>query len=329
MKVLYIGGTGEISYACVQRSVAVGHEVTVFNRGLNDEPMPDAVRRIVGDVNDQAAYGALGDGGFDVVCQFLAYDLAAVQRDVAVFSGRCAQYVFISTTATYQKPPPHYVITEETPQDNPYWPYAQAKIAMEGFLRERHAAGKLDVTVVRPGHTLRRSFPGGIARGDDWAWRILNGKPVIAHGDGSSLWTLTYGTDFAAAFVNLLGKREAIGEDFHITRHMLSYTWNDIFIEMGRSLGAQTIMAHVASDTLFRYNADWGGPILGDKAWTVIFDNSKVKSVAGDFECTMDLAASMRAVAGHYERRAAGYRPDPKVHALLDRIVAEQGALGR
>ncbi len=326
MNVLYIGGTGEISYSCVQRSVEVGHEVTVFNRGRNDEPLPDQVRRITGDVNDAAAYGALADGGFDVVCQFLAYDMAAVQRDVEVFSGRCAQYVFISTTAAYQKPPAHYVITEQTPQDNPYWPYAQAKIAMEGFLREQHAAGRLDVTVVRPGHTLRRSFPGGMVRGDDWAWRILNGKPIIVHGDGSSLWTLTYSTDFAVPFVNLLGKREAIGEDFHITRHMLSYAWNDIFAEMGRSLGGETVIAHVASDTLVQYNADWTGPILGDKVWSVMFDNSKVKSVAGDFECTMDLSASMRGVAEHYHKRAAAYRPDPKIHALLDRIIEEQRA---
>ena len=328
MNVLYIGGTGEISYSCVQRSVEAGHEVTVFNRGRSDEPLPAGVRCIAGDVNDAGACAALAGGGFDVVCQFIAYDLAAVQRDVAIFSGRCAQYVFISTASAYQKPPEHYMITERTPLANSYWAYSRAKIAMEAYLREQHAAGRLNVTIVRPAHTHRRRFPGGLAGGDEWAWRIVNGKPIVVHGDGSSLWTLTYSTDFAVPFVNLLGKREAIGEDFHITRHMLSYTWNDIFAEVGRALGTETRIVHVASDTLVQYNADWAGPVLGDKAWSVMYDNSKVKSVAGEFECTMDLAASIRAAAEHYRRRAAAHRPDAALHALIDRIIAEQQGLG-
>ena len=329
MKVLYIGGTGEISCACVHRSVKVGHDVTVFNRGLCDEPLPEAVHRITGDINDPAAYAALAGGGFDVVCQFLAYDIATVQRDVEVFSGRCGQYVFISSASVYQKPPAQYVITEETPLDNPYWPYSQAKIAMEQYLLAQHAAGKLPVTIVRPSHTHRRSFPGGLAGGDEWAWRIVNNKPIIVHGDGSSLWTLTYSTDFAVPFANLLGNDEAIGEDFHITRHMLSYTWNEIFAEVGRALGTETIIAHVASDTLVQYEPRWAGPVLGDKARTVLYDNTKVKSVAGDFQCTMDLPASMGAAAEHYRRRAAAHQPNAKLHALIDRIIAEQGALGK
>jgi len=328
MKVLYIGGTGEISFACVQRCAGLGHDVTVFNRGLVAEPLPEGVARITGDMADDETYARLGDGGFDVVCQFLAYKQAAVERDVEVFGGKCAQYVFISTASAYQKPPGNYVITEETPLGNPYWAYSRAKADMERFLLARHGDGRLNVTIVRPSHTLRRRLPGGIAGGDDWAWRIVSGRPVIVHGDGTSLWTLTHSSDFAVPFANLLGNGSAIGEAFHITRHMEPFTWNEIYTEVGRALGAEARLVHVPTDTLVRYNAEWAGPLLGDKAWSVMFDNSKVKSVAGDFECKMSLPRIFAGAVEHYRGRAGNYRPNEQLHALLDRIAAEQGALG-
>ena len=328
MKVLYIGGTGEISYACVQRGVEVGHDVTVFNRGRNPEPLPDGVRRITGDLGDEAAYARLGEETWDAVCQFLAYDLPAVRRDVEVFAGRCGQYVFISTASAYQKPPAHYVVTEATPLQNPYWAYSRTKAQMEAYLFEQHAAGKLAVTVVRPSHTLRTRLPGGIGRGDDWAWRILHGKAVILHGDGTSLWTLTHSSDFAVPFCNLLGKAAALGEAFHITRHMESFTWNEIFAAAGRALGVEPKLVHVPTETLVRYNADWSGPLLGDKTWSVLFDNTKVMGVAGAFECTVGLDEAMRRCVEHYRRRAGAYEPDAQSHAFLDRIAEEQAALG-
>ncbi|MCX5682091.1 MAG: NAD-dependent epimerase/dehydratase family protein, partial [Planctomycetota bacterium] len=236
MRVLYIGGTGEISTACVWRSVAAGHDVTIFNRGRTEAPLPDTVHRITGDLGDAPAYEALGKANFDVVCQFVAYDLARVERDVQVFGGRCGQYIFISTASAYQKPPRLYVLTEDVPLANPFWPYSQAKADMEAYFMHRHAEGRLPVTIVRPAHTLRTRFPGGIATGDDWAWRMLNGKPVIVHGDGTALWTLTSATDFAFPFVNLFGKPKAMGEAFHITRHMQASLWNKIFEVMGRAL---------------------------------------------------------------------------------------------
>lgn len=328
MKVLYIGGTGQISAACVRRSVEVGQDVAVFNRGLSGEELPKGVRQITGDLSDDGAYAALGEERWDVVCQFLAYEPATVRRDVAVFGGRCGQYVFISSASAYQKPPSRTVITEETPLENPYWAYSRAKAEMEAFLMGRHEAGALPVTVVRPSHTHGTKFPGGIASGDDWAWRMLNGKPVILHGDGSSLWTLTYSTDFAAVFAGLLGNEEALGEAFHITRHMESFAWDEIFAAMGRALDAEPHIVHVPTDTLIRYKADWAGPLLGDKTWSVLFDNSKVMAVAGEFECRVGLDEGMRLAAEHYRRRAGAYRPDPQRHALLDRIALEQLALG-
>ncbi len=329
MKVLYIGGSGEISHACVWRSAETGHEVTVFNRGRTPEALPEGVRHVTGDRDDAAACAALGEGRFDVVCQFLAYQLETVKRDAAVFGGRCGQYVFISSASAYQKPPRSHVITEATPLANPYWAYSRAKIEMERYLLEQHAAGRLPVTIVRPSHTHRKRFPGGIAGGDDWAWRILNGRPVIVHGDGTSLWTLTHSSDFAVPFCNLLGNAKALGEAFHITRHLEAFTWNDILAETGRALGREPRVVHVPSETLIRYNGDWAGPLLGDKTWSVMFDNRKVMSAAGRFECKVTLAEGLRGAAEHYfAHRAAGYRPDERKHALLDRIAAEQSALG-
>jgi nucleoside-diphosphate-sugar epimerase len=328
MKVLYIGGTGEISTSCVRRSVEAGHDVTVFNRGRSDESLPDAVRRIVGDLADDGAYARLAAEGFDVVCQFLAYRLETVRRDAELFAGRCAQYVFISSASAYQKPPRRLVVTEEVPLENPYWAYSRAKAEMERFLLAEHEASRLGVTIVRPSHTHRRRFPGGIARGDDWAWRMRAGRPIVVHGDGTSLWTLTHSDDFAVPFVRLLGNDRALGEAFHITRHMESYTWNEIVAAVGRALDVEPNVVHVPTETLVRYEPDWSGPLLGDKTWSVLFDNGKVASVAGAFDCAVSLDEGMRRAAEHYRARAEAYQPDEQRHALLDRIAAEQSGLG-
>jgi nucleoside-diphosphate-sugar epimerase len=326
MKILYIGGTGEISYECVKRDVEMGRQVAVFNRGQRPEPLPASVRRIAGELDDQAAYAALGKDNWDVVCQFLAYDIARVRRDVEVFAGRCGQYVFISSASAYQKPPPRIVVTEATPLDNPYWPYSRAKAEMERYLMDQHAAGKIPVTVVRPSHTYRTRFPGG----DEWPWRIERDLPVIMHGDGTSLWTLTHSSDFAGPFCNLLGNPAALGQAFHITRHLESYTWDDILAAAGRALGRQPKVVHVPTDTLVKYNPDWVGPYLGDKTWSVMFDNSKVMSVAGTFTCRVGLDEGLAGAADSYRKRSAAgsVRMNADHQALLDRIAAEQAALG-
>ena len=328
MKVLYIGGTGEISTACVRRSVEAGHEVAVFNRGRSRVELPGGVRQIVGDLGDDAAYAALGAEHFDVVCQFLAYELGTVRRDAEVFGGRCGQYVFISTAAAYRKTPAACIFTEDMPLGNPCWPYARKKADMEAWLMAQHADGRLPVTIVRPSHTHRTRFPGGILGGDDWAWRIRNGKPVVAHGDGTALWTLTHSADFAVPFVGLLGNAAALGEAFHITRHLEGFAWDHIFTEVGRALGEEAQIAHVPTDTLVRYHPDWAGPLLGDKTWTSLFDNTKVMSVAGNFTCHVTLEEGLRRAADHVRKRLDTFQPDPAKHALLDRIVAEQAALG-
>jgi len=328
VKVLYIGGTGEISYECVKAGVAVGQEVTVFNRGRNAEPLPAGVRRIAGDLTDEAAYRRLGKEHFDVVCQFLAYEPAIIHRDKEVFAGKVGQYVFISTASAYQKPPPRLRITEDVPLANPYWEYSRKKVDMERTLMQWHGEGLLPVTIVRPSHTYRRRFPSSFVKGDDWAWRMANGRAIISHGDGTSLWVLTHSSDFAKPFVRLLGNQKALGEAFHITSDE-AVAWDAIFGGIGAALGLAPRIVHVPTETLIRYNAGWAGSLLGDKTWPVLFDNTKVASVAGEFACTTPMAEGLRQVAAkHYPARSAEYRPDEKLHALLDRIAGEQEALG-
>ena len=327
MKVLYIGGTGEISYACVHASLREGHEVVVFNRGSSGEPLPDGVRQITGDMNDDVAYAKLGDEGFDVVCQFLAFDAEQFDRDRRVFGGKVSQYVLISTASAYRKPPISHVITEKTALANPFWPYSAKKIEMEQAAMAAHGAGELPVTIVRPSHTYRRKFPGTFIPGDQIAARMMHGRPVIVHGDGQSLWVLTHADDFAAAFVRLLGQNRTLGEAYHITTDEAN-TWDRIIAAIAAALGVEAKIVHVPSDTLARYDPDARGKLLGDKACSVIFDNTKVRQAVGGRRAHVEMWDGMKRVVPYVRERMAVRMPDPRVDALVDRIIAEQEALG-
>ncbi|MEZ0265783.1 MAG: SDR family oxidoreductase [Phycisphaerae bacterium] len=327
MKVLYIGGTGEISYECVRASAAAGQDVTVFNRGRTvGEPLPEGVRRVTGELNDPT-YRGLARERFDVVCQFLAYEPAQIEADLEVFGGNVGQYLFISTASAYEKPGTRWRITEDVPLSNPFWAYSQTKADMERTLFRWHAEGRLPVTVVRPSHTYRRKFPGTFVPGDDHVWRMLNGRPVVIHGDGTGLWTWTHASDFARPFVRLLGNPKAIGEAFHITRPD-AFTWNEIFAAIAEALGVTPTVVYVPSRTIVKYDAEWVGPLLGDKACPVEFDLKKLKSVVGEFECAVGARAGAASVVPHYRERAKAYVPAEKLHALIDRITREQEGLG-
>jgi len=329
MKILYIGGTGEISYSCVQAGAQAGQDITLFNRGTTAEPLPPGVKSIRGEMND-TTYRELGSRGFDVICQFLAYTPEQIEKDREIFSGKIAQYLFISTASAYQKPPTDWRITENTPLANPYWPYSQTKADMEATLFQWHAEKKFPVTIVRPSHTYRRRFPGTFIPGDDHVWRMLTGRPVIIHGDGTSLWTYTHATDFAKPFIRLLGNPRAIGEAFHITRPDAT-TWNAIFSTIAKVLDVNPTFVYVPSQTLIKYNPEWTGPLLGDKSWPVQFDLTKLaklQSVAGELDCTISTEAGLQAVVPHYRERAGRFVPDEKLHALVDRIAADQSRLG-
>jgi nucleoside-diphosphate-sugar epimerase len=316
MRVLYIGGSGEISFECIRESVRLGHDVTVFNRGRNNAGLPDGCRFITGDIADDVTYGMLAAERFDVVCQFRLFEPEAMLRDLDLFTGHCGQYVFISSASAYAKPVRNLPITEATPLHNPHWAYSRAKAEMEALLR---AQDRLPYTIVRPSHTYRTRMP--TALGGEVS-RLLRGKPVVVHGDGESLWTVTHARDFARPFALLLGNPQAPYEAFHITNDQ-QWSWNEIFEAIAAALGVREPQwVHVASDTLIRYRPEWQGPLLGDKSPSVRFDNSKVKAAVGDFDCPIDPWEGMRMVAEEFQPRAEDY--DVALDALYDRIIEEQ-----
>ena len=327
LSVLYIGGTGQISLPCVEASVALGHKVTLLNRGKTDVPLPAGVETVTGDMGGDT-YAALENRTFDAVCQFKLYRPDEMARDIATFAGRAGQYVFISSASAYEKPAQHYVITEKTPLVNPYWEYSRNKIACEELLARQD---KLPWTVVRPSHTVRTGMPFAIGTVDVLLGRLLRGAPNIVHGDGMSLWTLTRSVDFAQPFVRLLGNSRAIGDDFQITASK-GFTWNQIHDAIGRGFGVEAKHAHVPTDTLIRYNKDWEGPLMGDKSWPALFDNTKVKSVAGDFTCAEDLDTILAdSVMNAKARLKKPLEPTAEMaaeEALIERIIADQAKLG-
>jgi nucleoside-diphosphate-sugar epimerase len=321
MRVLYIGGTGEISFDCIHESVRLGHDVTVFNRGNHNAGLPDDCLLVKGDVNDDDEYRDLARRDFDVVCQFRLFTTEAMARDLSMFRGHCAQYVFISSASAYEKPVRHLPITEATPVRNVFWAYSQAKADMEAMLRAQSA---LPYTIVRPSHTYRTRMPTPMGNNLEVS-RLLRGKPVVVHGDGESLWTVTHAEDFARPFARLLGNERALGEAFHITADG-QWSWNEIFEAIGAALGVRELsLVHVPSETLVRYNPEWVGPLLGDKSYSVVFDNSKVRGVAGDFDCPIDPWRGMQMVA---ERYPPTHECDPTMDGLLDQIVQDQQGLG-
>jgi nucleoside-diphosphate-sugar epimerase len=318
MRILYIGGTGEISFACVHESVRLGYEVSVFNRGNHNAGLPSECRLITGDVTDDAAYARLAAEEFDVICQFRLFAPDAIRRDIAAFAGHCGRYVFISSASAYAKPVRVLPITERTPLHNPHWAYSRAKAEMETILRAQTA---LPFVIVRPSHTYRTKMPTPL--GGEVS-RLLRGKPIVVHGDGESLWTITHASDFARPFARLIAAPAALNETVHITGDR-AWSWNEIFRAIAAAIGVDSPdIVHVASDTLIRYQPDWEGPLLGDKSPSVLFDNTKVKSIAGDFDCPIDPWQGMRLVAEQFPPQAGAY--DAATDALYDRIIADQRA---
>ena len=292
MKILLIGGTGTISMAITERLAKQGHELYLLNRGNRNEKVPENVKFIVCDISDeQAAAKALEGMEFDCVGEFIGFVPEQVKRDFRLFNGKTKQYIYISSASAYIKPQEGYVITEETPLDNPYWEYSRNKKACEEYLMERYREDGFPVTIVRPSHTYdERSVPLGV-HGSKGSYqvvkRIKEGKPVIIHGDGSSLWTITHNSDFAVGYTGLIGNPEAIGEAFHITSD-ISVPWNVIYKAIADALGVELKPYYVSSDMLAALSGnryDYIGGLLGDKAVSVVFDNSKIKKLVPEFEC--------------------------------------------
>lgn len=323
LSVLYIGGTGQISLPCVEQSAAAGHDVTILNRGQTSVPLPKGVKTLVGDMND-AAYGELADRRFDVVAQFRLYTADQMRRDIATFTGKTAQYTFISSASVYQKPVQNYLMTEKTPLENKYWKYSRDKIECEKLLRGQD---KLPYTIVRPSHTVRTGMPIEVGDPDNAIRRMIARKPVIVTGDGSSLWTLTRSFDVAKAFVRLLGNARALGEDFHITTDR-GFTWNQIHEAIARGFDVDAIHAPVPTNVLVRFNKEWEGGLMGDKTWSALFDNSKVKSVVGEFDASQNIDEILHDSIQHAKERLKTAAPaHSEEDELIDRIIAAQDAV--
>ncbi len=291
MKILMIGGTGTISTAITKQLAGSEHEVWLLNRGTRNHELPGNIRFITADINNEADTAAKLEGmTFDAVCEFIGFVPAQIERDYRLFAGKTRQYVFISSASAYQKPLSDYRITESTPLSNPHWQYSRDKIACEEFLMKMYRENGFPVTIVRPSHTYdERSVPLGV-HGDKGSWqvvkRMLEGKPVIIHGDGTSLWTMTHNSDFAKAFTGLLGNIHAIGESYHITSDE-SLTWNQIYRSIADALGVEFRPYYVPSDFLHAVSHyDYEGGLIGDKANSVVFDNAKVKRAVPGFTAT-------------------------------------------
>ncbi|MEY9950895.1 SDR family oxidoreductase [Leifsonia sp. EB34] len=320
-RILFIGGTGVISSACVARALQQGHEVTVVNRGNSDlRPLPDGVEVLHADIRDpESVHGVLGERSFDVAAEFLAFTPEHIRTDFDLFEGRVGQYVFISSASAYQTPPARVPVIESTPLRNPFWQYSRDKIACEDLLVEAYRERGFPITIVRPSHTYDRTM---IPTSGHWTdlERMRRGAPVVVHGDGSSRWTITHNTDFAVAFVGLLGRPEAVGDSFHITSDEAP-TWDQIYCYLAEALGVEAELVHVASETIAAVIPDLGPGLLGDKAHSMHFDNTKVKSLVPEYRAEVSFAHGAGEIVDWYLADASRQRLDPDLDAAFDRLV--------
>jgi nucleoside-diphosphate-sugar epimerase len=323
MKVLFIGGTGTISSACSQLAIERGFELYLLNRGYSDLPPPDGAHVLNGDINDaDSARRALDGRSFDVVVNWVAFQPGQVDRDIHLFRDRTSQYVFISSASVYQKPLARLPITESTPLANPFWSYSRDKIACEIRLNEAYRDSGFPATIVRPSHTYDRTRLPNFGR-YTVVDRMRKGQKIIIHGDGSSLWVLTHHRDFAHGFTGLLGNDQAIGDSFHITSDEL-LTWNQIYASIARAAGVSELdIVYVPSSVIARYDQQWGESLLGDKQHSVIFDNTKIKSVVPDYVATIPYSAGVRDVMSWFDEDQTRQVVEEPVNDLIDRIVAD------
>lgn len=327
-RVLFLGGTGTISASCVADAVAAGHDVTVLNRGSGRRDLPEGVREIVGDVRDaESLRRAIGDAEYDVVAEFLAFTTDHVSLDLDLFEGRTGQYVFISSASAYERPPRSVPITESTPLRNPFWQYSRDKIACEDLLVAAYRERAFPVTIVRPSHTYDKGLFPTTGGWTDIA-RMRAGKPVVVHGDGTSLWTLTHARDFAVGFTGLLGNPLAIGEAYTITGDHAP-TWNQIYRWLADAAGvADPDLVHIASETIAVFAPDHGPGLVGDKAHTALFDNSKIKRLVPAFGTTIRFDQGAREILAHYDAHPELQVEKPALDEAFDRMVAHARSAG-
>ena len=328
MKALLIGGTGTISAEISRKLIKNGHDLYLLNRGnRNDFLGTDKVKYITCDINDeQGVLKALGEHRFDVVADFIAFTREHLERDYRIFRDRTKQFIFISSASAYQKPLSNYLITESTPVANPFWQYSRDKIAGEKYLNDLYREHGFPITIVRPSHTYdQRSLPLSI-HGSNGSWqvarRMLENKPVIVHGDGTSLWTLTSSKDFAVGFTGLMDNIHAIGETFHITSDE-TLSWSQVYRTVGRALGVEPQLRYIPSDLLAECSHfDLYGSLLGDKAHSVVFDNSKIKRAVPEFNCTTRFDVGVKESVDYILAHPEYQLIDEEFDAWCDKMIA-------
>jgi nucleoside-diphosphate-sugar epimerase len=327
VKILFIGGTGNISSTLTAMLVERGHEVYLLNRGKTlKHPLPKGAQVIAGDVHAGSLPAALRGARYDVVVDWIAFTTADIERDLGWFGGGAdaatvGQLIFISSASAYQKPPAHPVITESTPLANPYWEYSRNKIACEERLMQAYRATGFPMTIVRPSHTYDTIVPVAVGKSDFTIIdRIRRGHPVVVHGEGTSLWTLTHAEDFARAFIGLLGNPRALGHAFHITSDEW-LTWDQILRLVGRAVGAEPDIVHVPSAFIARLDPDTGAGLIGDKSWSALFDNTKIKSFVPGWQAEIPFAEGIRRTVAWFDADPTRQAVDAAANARVDEIL--------
>ena len=325
MRVLFIGGTGIISTASTRLAAERGIEVTILNRGQRATELPAGVRTVTADIDDPAAaVRALENASFDAVVDWIAYTPAQVERDLALFRGRTRQYIFISSASAYQKPPGHYLITESTPLANPFWQYSRDKIACEERLLKAYREEGFPVTIVRPsltyGDTQVALAVNSWAKSYTVIDRMRRGKKVIVPGDGTSLWVITHNSDFAKGLVGLLGHAQAIGDAFHITSDE-AMCWDQFYRLTAEAAGAEPQLLHVPSDFLAACMPEKLGSLTGDKAVSVVFDNTKIKRFVPGYCATVPYREGIRRTLAWFDADPARRQIDTDANARYDKLI--------
>jgi nucleoside-diphosphate-sugar epimerase len=325
MRVLFIGGTGIISTACTRLAAERGIELTLVTRGRRAVELPAGVKTLTVDIDDAASAGkALGEASFDVVVDWIAFTPEQIERDLNLFRGRVRQYVFISSASAYQKPSTHYLITESTPLANPFWDYSRNKIACEERLLRAYREEGFPITIVRPsltyGETQVALAINSWVKSYTIVDRMRRGKQVIVPGDGSSLWTITHNTDFAKGLVGLLGLEQAIGHAFHITSDEVM-SWDQYYRITAEAAGVEPKLIHIPSDFIAACVPSMLGGLLGDKAVSVVFDNTKIKRFVPGYRATMPFGQGIRRTLAWFDADPARRQIDAEANATWDKLI--------
>ncbi|MEY4590219.1 MAG: hypothetical protein RL497_2295 [Pseudomonadota bacterium] len=322
MKILFIGGTGNISSAVSAQVLALGHELWLLNRtgidGLN------GAISLIGDIHSAKTQEELLKHTWDVVVNWVAFNAADITRDCAIFRNKTQQYIFISSASCYQKPGPTPLITEHTPLENPYWEYSRNKIAAEKTLRQASLHEQFPATIVRPSHTYNRVIPLTLGGWTEYTCvdRMKRGLPVVVQDDGTSLWTLTHASDFASGFIGLLGNTNAIGEDVHITSDEV-LSWNEIYQLTAAAVGVKAEIVHVASARICQLDPNYTGTLLGDKSVSSIFDNSKIKRLAPSFNAKISYKEGIKRTLAWFEADTKRQIINPETNLFFDKLIGD------